>query len=317
MKNVATMIKLKGMMDTYYFDANLGSKRGNMSRVFQGFRKSNPEKKVAIKVLFKDLAERRMYKARFKRESDIQLYHRNVLEVYEYIFQNNNHHIVMEWLDGETLDHIIEHRARNNEPFSLDEALFIIRQVLEGLTALHSEYEIIIHRDIKPANLMQCRNGLIKILDFGIAKKGETPADQRRLTGVATFLGTLVYAAPEQLQVQNHKIGPWTDLWAVGITLYELLTFKLPFDGETDEETRAAILEKPLPKPPNLDIKIYKLLLKATQKKPEERYQSAEDFIKEIDELLSPVETEPFPWATIISIGVSIILLILFLMLII
>lgn len=278
---------------------------------------------VAIKVLLKDLATNPMYRERFERESQISIEHKNVIRNLDYVQVKTNtgdkHHIIMEYLEGMTLHDWL---YKTNRKFTEPEALSITKQLLSGLDAIHSQG--LIHRDIKGANIMLDSNAQIKIMDFGIAK--HEIGNQSNLTGIATFIGTISYAAPEQIRLQNYAVGAWTDLWAVGVLLYELLTVKLPFEGENDDDTKRRILEED-PRPvTGISPSIARIIEKATQKEHKKRYTNATDFEIDIVKILggghiegenSNTDKPPInPWL-IISLVLSVIIIIIFILLII
>jgi serine/threonine protein kinase len=242
---------------------------------------------IAIKVLLRELAAQPMYRERFIRESKIKIYHPNVVQIHEYIQvpdgQGGRHHIVMEYLQGISLEDRIKKGA---EPLPESDALDIARQSLEGLRALHTETRAT-HRDIKPGNLMCCHDGKVKVMDFGVAKPEEGSA-YGTLTGIATFIGTPTYASPEQVRMLNSSVSFPSDFWGIGIVLYEMLVGQPPFTGRNDEEVKAKILEWPTPNAPGIAPAINKIIQRATQKEAAHRYQSADEFIADIDRVLHP-----------------------------
>lgn len=288
---------------------------------------------VAIKVLKRNLAQNQMYEARFLRESQIIIEHENVVKVHEYIVVSENqgkkHHITMEYLEGETLEERLEKKDR--PPFTEHQALSLIRHVLEGLRAVHSEKHIT-HRDLKPGNLMCINDGSVKVMDFGIAKPDQDDASGG-LTGIATFIGTPAYAAPEQVRMLNFQVGHHTDIWAVGAILYEILANKSPFEGRNDDETKERILNWPTPSV-QASTAANAIIQKALQKDIARRYQHAEEMIADIDKILhpnqkkSPSQNTPasvplptdqstkksLPPVAIISIVIAVLVLLVFIM---
>lgn len=253
-------------------------------------------KPVALKVLFSDLATNPMYVQRFQRESQIIIKHPNIVEILDYIVIPGEkkggrtpaakHHIVMEYLNGENLDTILD---RLEKPLHEKVALGYTKQILEGLHALHAKMNIT-HRDLKPSNLMILHDDTIKILDFGVAKL-DAEHDDAHLTNISTFIGTPAYASPEQMS--NIDVGHHTDLWALGIILYQMLTKNLPFEGGSAEDTKRNILSRSqiTPKIPAIDPLINDIISKATQKDIDKRYTTAEAFLKDVMAVLYAPET--------------------------
>jgi serine/threonine-protein kinase len=201
---------------------------------------------VALKVLPERFALDPDRAARFTREAQLlaTLNHPNIGAIYGLEESNGVQALVLELVDGPTLADRI---ARG--PMSLDEALTIARQMAEAVEAAHEKG--IIHRDLKPANIKIARNGVVKVLDFGLAKvwDGAPQADlsgSPRLTATAigerTVLGTPAYMSPEQARGQS--LDRRTDIWSFGCVLYEMLTGRAPFAGDTISDTLAAILER-------------------------------------------------------------------------
>lgn len=313
-------ITLYGKNDTYVFSVNQRTRNGNMSKVYKGQRTKTGQP-VAIKVLYQDLAEIPMFMMRFVNDvkSVIRISSPNIIHYYDYIEQNESHHIIMEWIDGETLEEKIERNKKAGVTFEKKEALQVIKQILQGLEGIHSWPPPIIHRDIKPGNIMVNKEGLVKVIDFGIAKFGSTTTndDDLKLTGVATFLGTLVYASPEQVRMEHDEVGPHSDIWAVGLTLYEMLTNRIAFEAPTEEEVRRKIKHEQIPKPEYLDEEVYKLIRKATEKNVKNRYPSARAFIEDINKVLTnrPIRKSiAIPKLTPgqISLGVSVLIVFIF-----
>jgi|GEM_PF-6118064 len=265
---------------------------------------------IAIKVLFGDLAKIPMYRERFIRETRIRLDHPNIVKVLDYVLIagniNGKHHIVMEYLNGRTLEDML---TEDKLLFSEYEALEIVKQVLEGLKAVHSQEEVT-HRDIKASNIMRCQDGTVKIIDFGVAKI-EADEAEKKLTGIATFIGTLVYASPEQVRMFN--VGTQTDLWSTGVVLYHLLSNTLPFTGLNDEEIKRKILNEPVPPLPNVSNKVNQIIQKAMQKELKTRYQSAQNFIDDIEGVLRPVKPpSKISNGAYISLAITLLIAIIF-----
>lgn len=261
-------------------------------------------KPVAIKVLFSDLAANPMFVQRFERESQIKIKHPNIVEILDYVVvppqvvkngkqDTAKHHIVMEYLRGESLEYNL---FKSEKPFNEKIALEYIRQLLEGLNALHKTG--ITHRDIKPNNTMITTSDSVKIMDFGVVKL-DKEIDQDNLTSVTAFIGTISYASPEQ--INNLDVGPQSDIWACGIILFEMLTKRRPFEGDTADDTKRNILNPQLhtPKIPGVSPGVNEIIYKSTQKDIHKRYQNTEEFLADLASVLyqnlgpAPVNSEP------------------------
>jgi len=208
--------------------------------------------------------------ARFEREARAAaaVSHPNVVQVFDAGQDGDLRYIVMEWVDGGDLAHLIRERA----PLPLEEAVRITADILRGLAAIHQAG--IVHRDVKPANVLLDRRGRAKLTDFGIARRSDDPT----LTGPVELLGTAAYVAPER--VRGEPATPASDLYAVGVILYELLTGQLPFPGQTPEELLAQHLHA-APVPPrrwrrDIPPALEQVVLRALAKDPGARYRSAE-----------------------------------------
>ena len=238
----------------------------------------NLERKVAIKFLPPNLTKDKENIERFKREAKATaaLNHPNIITIYEIAEENTQTFIVMEFIDGGSL------RTKINNGFSdLDEILDISNQICEGLTEAHKAD--IVHRDIKPENILINKNGRAKILDFGLAKlKGVS-----KLTKEASTLGTIHYMSPEQLQGQ--EVDNRSDIWSLGVVLYEMLTGQLPFIGDYEQAVIYSILNEDqasvrtvkgqTPRP------LEAILTKALRKNPDERYQSVDAIRSDLEKI--------------------------------
>jgi serine/threonine-protein kinase len=206
----------------YIIQEKLGE--GGMGVVYKGIHK-DIEQTVAIKVLYPQYAKDENFRERFKREAKVQakLHHPNVVNILNYLEdEDGNMYIVMEYVGGGSL----EDKMRTGK-ISLSDSVSVIIQVLNALSYMHSNG--IIHRDIKPSNIMFA-DSIVKVSDFGIAK----PMSDKGLTKTGAIVGTVWYMAPEI--IKGEIPTPASDLYAVGVILYQLLTGRTPFYGRTDFE---------------------------------------------------------------------------------
>jgi non-specific serine/threonine protein kinase len=230
------------------------------------------DRKVAIKFLPEHLTKDKENIERFEREAKAAaaLNHPNIITIYDVIESEKQVCIVMEFVDGESLRTKID-----NGVSDLDEILDIIKQICEGLTKAHQAE--IVHRDIKTENILIDSDGRVKILDFGLAKlKGVS-----KLSKESSTLGTVHYMSPEQLQ--GKEVDNRSDIWSLGIVLYELLTGKPPFGGEYESAVQYAILnEEPETLAGNIPEGLINVANKCLHKNPQDRYQSTEELLQDI-----------------------------------
>jgi len=261
-------------VSSYRFEKEIA--RGGRGIVYRGVHTVFDEV-VAIKAIFPELTLNPELRERFPNEAKIQrrLQHPNIVQIREFLIEQGKFYIVMEFVEGETL---AQRLRRLGRPMLASEAVDIFRQALEGLGFAHSQG--VIHRDIKPSNLMLTREGVAKLTDFGIARA----LGGAKLTRTGTALGTPAYMSPEQ--IQGTKIDQRTAIYSMGITLYEMLTGRVPFerpkDSDSDFPVLAAHINQP-PTPPSQlvpDIPPYleAAILKALEKRPENRFGSCQEF---------------------------------------
>ncbi len=272
----------KGMFigDRYEIVDKVGS--GGMSDVYKALdHKLN--RFVAIKVLKTEFSEDRNFVSKFKVEaqSAAGLTHPNIVNVYDVGEDHNIHYIVMELIDGITLKKYIEKKGQ----LPVKEAVSIAIQVSQGIEAAHNNH--IIHRDIKPQNIMISREGKVKVTDFGIARAASTN------TINSNAMGSVHYISPEQ--ARGGYIDEKSDIYSLGITLYELITGKVPFEGDSTVSVALQHINDDIPSPkdaiPDLPISVEKIILKCTQKKPDRRYLKISALIADMKKsLISPNE---------------------------
>ena len=277
----------------YEIRSRLGA--GGMGEVYLA-EDSRLSRKVALKILPADFDAEKL--RRFEQEACAAsaLNHPNILTVYEINQEDSTHYIATEFIDGVTL----RERMRSS-PMSLSEALDVAAQIASALAAAHEAG--IVHRDIKPENVMLRADGYAKVLDFGLAKltekRSEPPdpeAETRALvkTSPGLVVGTISYMSPEQ--ARGAPVDARTDIWSLGVVLYEMLTGRLPFEGETASDRLASILKTEAAPPSNLTPEIpaelERIVLKALRKERGERYQTAKDLAVDLRQLKRRLEVE-------------------------
>jgi len=237
------------------------------------------ERKVAIKVLNPLLTMDTHFTERFRQEAKVQasLIHPNIISLFNYFQEDANYCMVMEYADGETLKHLIAGKG----PMPEQRAIWVMTQILEALGFAHKRG--IIHRDIKPGNILITKDDTVKILDFGIAKI----LQDKGLTKTGTKMGTIYYMSPEQIKAVK-DIDHRTDLYSLGVTFYEMLSGRVPFNVDTDSdfEIMNEIVQGEIQDPrkiyPNISDWVVKVLFRAVEKDRNKRIQSSEEFIQEL-----------------------------------
>lgn len=249
---------------------------------------------VAIKVLRGDLAGNEKFIRRFQREakSVSDLSHQNIVEVYDVGEEEGQHYIVMEYIDGKTLKQLIQKRGS----LTVSEVIDIMTQLTNGLSSAHDAY--IIHRDIKPQNILILDNGMIKITDFGIA----TSMNATQLTQTNSVMGSVHYLPPEQAAGKTATIK--SDIYSLGILMYELLTGSVPFKGDNAVEIALKQMKERVPsirkQNPLIPQSVENIILKSTAKNPKNRYENVkemnEEIIHALDEENKNVEKYIYPY---------------------
>ncbi len=250
---------------------------GGMSDVYKA-RCHKLDRLVAIKVLKTELSSDTEAVSKFQMEAQAAacLSHPNIVNVYDVVDEGNLHYIVMELIEGITLKSYIIKKGR----LDYQEAVGIAIQVAQGIAAAHEQH--IIHRDIKPQNMIISKDGKVKVADFGIAR---VVTDQTQ-GGVA--VGSVHYISPEQAKGGHSDMR--SDIYSLGITIYEMVTGRLPFEGDSTVAVALAHVEEPITRPsiyePNIPVSLENIILKCTEKKPERRYASVTEVIADLRRVL-------------------------------
>ena len=254
---------------------------GGMSYVYKAYD-SKKKKIVAIKMLRDELAIDEEFVAKFKSEALAckEIKHKNVIGAYDVVDEGNMHYIVMEFVEGTTLNKYIKNKGK----LTNEETIAISLQVAKGISAAHKKG--IIHRDIKPQNIVINDKGIVKITDFGIARAITST------TKNISVIGTVHYISPEQ--VRNTKVDYRSDIYSFGCTMYEMITGVVPFEGDTPLDIIVSHLRNNLPAPSIKNDKIYKslekIILKAARMLQSERYQDIESMISDLEYALKDKE---------------------------
>ncbi len=233
------------------------------------------DRKVAIKVLHEKLSSNENLRNRFKNEAQAlsRMQHPNIVALYDFLEDETGLYLVMEYVEGRELDVYIN---TTSGPIVREEAIPLMEQILDGFQYAHDRG--IVHRDIKPSNLIITNDKKIKILDFGIAKMVE---GDKSLTKTGTQMGTVLYMSPEQVEGQN--IDFRSDIYSLGVTLFQMVTGQCPYDNASTEfSVYKQIVNEPLPRIktiyPGVDIFFQTLIDKSTQKQKDRRFASCEEF---------------------------------------
>ena len=239
------------------------------------------ENKVAIKSLHSNFVNDEDFRERFRTEARIQsrLSHPNIVKLIDFQERPDGLFLIMEYIDGKQLNDYIKN---DSGPIPETELISLFKKVLSAIKYAHSKK--LVHRDIKPSNIMICPGGDVKVIDFGIAKSSD---EDTGLTKTGVQVGTVSYMSPEQVNAE--KLDRLTDIYSLGVTLYQMTVGKAPYVGVTNTfKIQLKIVSDPLPNPkdiyPGSTEKLIKIINKATQKKKSDRYQSCDEFIKSFEE---------------------------------
>lgn len=255
---------------------------GGMSDVYKA-KDQKLNRYVGIKILKQEFSENKNFVSKFRVEAQAAagLMHPNIVNVYDVGEENGIHYIVMELVEGITLKKYIEKKVR----LSAKEAISIAIQVAMGIEAAHNNH--IIHRDIKPQNIMISKEGKVKVTDFGIAKAATSN------TITSNVMGSVHYTSPEQARggFSDEK----SDIYSLGITMFEMLTGRVPFTGDTTVSIAIKHIQDNMPSPrefaSDIPVSVEGIVLKCTQKNPDRRYQCVSDIIRDLKRsLINPDE---------------------------
>ena len=286
-------IKAGTIVGRYEIRSQLGA--GGMGEVYLA-HDNRLGRTVALKVLAEAVAsdQKRMHRFIQEARAASALNHPNIITIHEIEELNGTHFITTELVDGETL-----RQRLSQEPLSLSEVFEIAIQIASALVAAHEAG--IVHRDIKPDNVMLRRDGIVKVLDFGLAKLAEKPsvdteAATRALvqTEPGTVMGTANYMSPEQ--ARGREVDARTDIWSLGVVIYELIAGRAPFAGETSTDVIASIVKSD-PKPlstyvPDVPDRLEEIVSKTLEKDREDRYQTVKDLLVDLRRLRKRLDFE-------------------------
>ncbi len=277
------------IINQYKIISSIG--KGGMGEVFLA-QDIKLNRKVALKILPNEFAEDKDRMSRFVREAQSvsALNHPNIITIHEIAESAGTHFIATEFIDGKTLNDY-----KKSNPLDYKSALEIAIQIASALDEAH--HAGIVHRDIKPDNVMIRSNGLVKILDFGIAKLAargesgeETPTAMQGATTPGMIIGTPQFMSPEQ--ARGRGVDHQTDIFSFGVVLYEMLSGASPFAGETVSDVIAAVLTKEPPPLTNIPPELAAIVNKALQKDKSKRYQSAKELLDDLKEIKQDLEIQ-------------------------
>ncbi|MEI3529812.1 MAG: Stk1 family PASTA domain-containing Ser/Thr kinase [Bacilli bacterium] len=277
------IIKGQKINDRYEIIRMIGE--GGMANVYLA-QDTILDRKVAVKILRGDLAGDEKFVRRFQREaiSASSLTHPNIVEMYDVGEDDGKYFIVMEYVDGKTLKSLIKRRGS----LTLPEVIDIMMQLTSGLACAHDSY--IIHRDIKPQNIMILDDGKVKITDFGIAMA----LNSNELTQTNSVMGSVHYLPPEQANGNGATIK--SDIYSLGILMFELLTGKLPFKGENAVEIAIKQMKEQIPSVckinPDIPQSVENIILKACAKNPKNRYDNVLEMREDLKTCMDPGKKE-------------------------
>ncbi len=252
--------------------------RGGMGRVYRALDKKLNEE-VAFKLIKPEIASDKNIVQRFSNELKVarKITHKNVGKMFDLNEEAGTHYITMEYVSGQDLKGLIKQTGQ----LGVGTALSIVKQVCEGLSEAHKTG--VVHRDLKPSNIMIDKDGNAKIMDFGIARS----LTGKRITGVGVMIGTPEYMSPEQ--VESKEIDQRSDIYSLGVILYEMVTGQVPFEGDTPYSIgvkhKSEVPRNPQEINPQISDDLNRMILKCLEKEKEKRYQSAGELRSELENI--------------------------------
>ncbi len=271
-------------LQNYTIEALIGE--GGMGKVYKAID-NTLGRTVAIKSLNASLTNQPAFQERFKNEAKTlaRLTHPNIAVIYNYIQDRDDYYMVMEFVEGKNMDEIMH----QTNPLPYQVVVPVMTSVLDGLE--HAHRKGVLHRDIKPANIMLTPESAVKLMDFGIAKV----SDQVKLTQVSRLIGTLEFLAPEL--IEGNDPSPASDIYATGVTMYEMLTGKLPFTGKSDYMLMQEIVKEKPVMPDNwnnlVPENLSDIILKSLDKKPGNRFKTSADFAQALRNAFPELKSLP------------------------
>lgn len=263
----------------YVVEALLGN--GGMARVYRALD-PNLNRTVAIKVIAPNFANDPEYARRFKREAQAvaKLNHPNIVSVYQFGQSDGIYFMAMAFVDGVDLDWLINDYSSDKKSLSYDDLLRIIAQIASALDYAHKQG--VIHRDIKPGNIMLNNQGRAFLTDFGLVRDLAVPT-------LGEIFGSPKYMSPEQA-INSAMVVPQSDLYSLGVVMYEMVTGRVPFNAAHPNETAAMHIEEQPPRPrrynPSLPDGLERVILRLLEKRPEDRYQTGAEMVNALRQAL-------------------------------
>ena len=255
--------------------------RGGMAEVYRAYQ-SGLDRFVAVKVLHGHLADDKDFVGRFEREAAAvaRLRHPNIVQVYDFDVEGDRYYMVMEFIEGPTLRTELKERSVGGQTFTFAEATRILDALSSAIDYAHARG--MVHRDLKPANIMFTNEGQVVLTDFGIARI----VSDTHLTVTGAIVGTPTYMSPEQ--GQGERGDERSDIYSLGVVLYEMVTGRVPFDADTPFAVIMRHINDPLPSPrevnPEIPVAAEQVILKTLSKNPDDRYQTAGEMARALRE---------------------------------
>ncbi|HEC21898.1 MAG TPA: hypothetical protein ENI95_03155 [Chloroflexi bacterium] len=262
---------------------------GGMAEVYKGYH-PDLDRYVAIKIVGRHLQSDPVFNARFRREAKAiaQLRHPNIVQVYDFGAAEGGHYMVMEYVEGITLADLLDQVRAGERTLEMDDVIFIIRQIAAALD--HAHKKGVIHRDVKPGNILITRSGQAILTDFGLALLRSRNAED---DSSGSAFGTPEYMAPEQIS-DSRAAGPASDIYSLGVVLYEMVTGEVPFRADSVVDTALRHLNENAPDPrllnPDLPEGVAQVILKALAKSPRDRYRRAVQMALELEQAYATPE---------------------------